>query len=74
MRRRKRKPARVYLTAWDLKRMSQALDKLGKIEATDHMSVIRGVLTDTCSDDNAVALGSVFYHAPAESYVIEWNR
>lgn len=65
--RRKQNQEPVYLEPGHVLAISNAMAKLTKIYV-DHDVRFDGslILAD-------VAVGDVFYHAPAESYVIEWK-
>lgn len=66
---RKKKPAPVmWFDAEAFERISKAL----KIMNRARQSTGVAIYGNATADDKI--LGRAFYHAPAESYVIEWNQ
>lgn len=65
----------VVVDAYDMQVATKAMQQLNDMYNKTGVYVGGGSLyIYDESDATSIDLGPVFYHAPRESYVIEWNR
>lgn len=71
---RKRKKPPVVLDEYNAGRVAKTLTGLNKLVDNEPYATVHGRLSLLDDNTGQQYVGEVYYHAPVESYVIEWTN
>lgn len=70
---RRKQRTSIYLDEIDIGRVHKTLGALNKLASSPPEAFVNGTLS-LYNGTDVVPVGDIFYHAPVESYVIEWRQ